>query len=78
MLTRAQLRMGRAAIGLSSRELSKISGVSANTINRYENGADALSSTLETLRRCLEKEGVAFIEENGGGAGVRLKNREQL
>jgi len=29
------------------------------------------------LRRALESAGVEFIDENGGGPGVRLKKRQQ-
>ncbi len=28
------------------------------------------------VRRALEAAGVEFIDENGGGAGVRLRNRQ--
>jgi hypothetical protein len=28
------------------------------------------------VRRCLESGGVEFIDENGGGAGVRLRRPE--
>ena len=30
-------------------------------------------ATLDVVRRCLEVAGVEFIDENGGGPGVRLK-----
>jgi hypothetical protein len=33
--------------------------------------------TLTELRRALEKAGVEFIPENGGGAGVRLVKRKR-
>jgi hypothetical protein len=31
--------------------------------------------TLEAIAAALKKAGVEFIDENGGGAGVRLKRR---
>jgi len=34
-----------------------------------------LSKNLEAIERALEKAGVEFIDENGGGPGVRLKHR---
>lgn len=67
--------MARAALGWSVRELAAKAGVTANTVSRYENGADALGKTLARMRRALEEGGVIFIEQNGGGPGVRLKNR---
>lgn len=76
MLTRKQVKMARAALDWSVRELAKRAGVTANTISRYENGSDALNETLMKLRRVFEAEGVVFIPENGGGAGVRMRHRE--
>ncbi|HKJ60532.1 MAG TPA: helix-turn-helix transcriptional regulator [Hyphomicrobiales bacterium] len=65
--------MARAALQWGVRDLATHSGITANTISRIENGADAKVSTLETLRQTLENAGIVFIEENGGGPGVRLK-----
>lgn len=70
-----QLRMARAAIGWGVRELGKKAGVAANTVTRIENGADAKQSTMDKLQRILEAAGIEFIEENGGGPGVRLRRR---
>ena len=73
MITREQVRMARAALGWGVRDLAARAGVTANTVSRYENGADALGETLLRIRRALEAGGVIFIDENGGGPGVRLK-----
>ncbi len=67
--------MARAALGWGVRELATKAGVSANTVSRYENGADALGGTLLKIQRVLEQGGIIFIDENGGGPGVRLKKR---
>jgi len=72
-----QIKMARAAIGWGVRELAKKAGVTANTVTRIENGADAKQSTMDRLQRALEAAGVEFIDENGGGPGVRLRRREQ-
>jgi transcriptional regulator with XRE-family HTH domain len=71
-----QLRMARVAVGWGVRELADKADVTANTVTRIENGADAKQSTIERLRRALEAAGVEFIEENGGGPGVRLRKRQ--
>ena len=71
-----QLKMARAAVGWGVRELAKKAGVTANTVTRIENGADAKQSTIERLQRALEVAGVEFIDENGGGPGVRLRKRQ--
>jgi transcriptional regulator with XRE-family HTH domain len=72
-----QLKMARAAVGWGVRDLAKKAGVTANTVTRIENGADAKQSTIDRLQHALEAAGVEFIDENGGGAGVRLRKRHQ-
>ena len=72
-----QLKMARAAIGWGVRDLAKKAGVTANTVTRIENGADAKQSTIDRLQQALEVAGVEFIDEDGGGPGVRLKRRHQ-
>ena len=69
--------MARAAVGWGVRELAKRAGLTANTVTRIENGADAKQSTMDRLQQALEAAGIEFIEENGGGPGVRLKKRPQ-
>ena len=75
MITREQVKMARAALGWGVRDLAAEARVSANTISRYENGADALGETLLKIERALKKAGVIFIDEDGGGPGVRLRKR---
>jgi transcriptional regulator with XRE-family HTH domain len=65
-----QLRMARAAVGWGVRELAEKAGVTANTVTRIENGADAKQSTIDALQRALETAGVEFT--NGEQPGVRL------
>jgi len=47
-------------------------GQAASSVNELKK-ADAKHSTIIALTKALEAGGVQFIEENGGGAGVRLK-----
>ena len=65
-----QLRMARAAVGWGVRELAEKAGVTANTVTRIENGADAKQSTMDALQRALEAAGVEFT--NGEQPGVRM------
>ena len=65
-----QLRMARAAVGWGVRDLAKQAGVTANTVTRIENGADAKQSTMDALQRALEAAGVEFT--NGEQPGVRI------
>ena len=70
----AQIRMARAALGWGVRELAKRAGVTANTVTRIENGADAKQSTIDALRTVIEAAGLELIPPNGGGPGVRFRN----
>lgn len=70
----AQLRMARAALRIGVRELSAMAGVTTATITRYENERGGmLADTRDKIQAALEASGIAFIPENGGGVGVRLR-----
>jgi len=75
MVTREQVKMARAALGWGVRDLAAKAGVAGNTVSRFENGSDALGETLRKIRRVFEEAGITFIDENGGGPGVRLSKR---
>ena len=50
-----------------------------NTVRRAELAERETSMTAANelaLRRALESAGVEFIDENGGGPGVRLRRRQ--
>lgn len=70
-----QCKLARTAIGWGVRDLAEAAEVSPDTVARLERGDELRSETLLKLRRTLEKAGVEFITENGGGPGVRLRKR---
>ena len=73
-MTPAQCRAARALIGISQDELVAASGVAKGTVAAFELGQrQPYARTLDAIRSALEDAGVEFIEENGGGAGVRLR-----
>jgi transcriptional regulator with XRE-family HTH domain len=73
MITGTQLRMARAALKLGVRDVAAAAKVSPATVTRIESDQPANASTLAAIRTALEAAGVEFIEENGGGPGVRLR-----
>ena len=75
VLTPAQLRAARALIGWSREDLSKHSGVGANTTKDFEiNNSDPKLGTVQKWRRALEAAGVKFIDaDDQDGPGVRLR-----
>jgi transcriptional regulator with XRE-family HTH domain len=64
--------MARTALGLGVRDLAKLAGVSPDTIARLERGETLRQGTVTEIQGALERAGIQFIPENGGGAGVRL------
>lgn len=75
-LTPAQCRAARALLGWGQRELEEKSGAAKKTIADFEAAnRSPRADTLARLRKALERGGVDFIPENGGGAGVRLRAR---
>ena len=72
-----QLRAARALTGLSQAEVAEAAGVSVPTLKRAESGGPikVTKETIAQIAKALEKAGVEFIPENGGGAGVRLAKR---
>ena len=71
-----QVKAARALLGWSQEELARAADVSIPTIKRLEAQKGELGGRSETgdkIRQSLQKAGVEFIEENGGGAGVRLR-----
>jgi transcriptional regulator with XRE-family HTH domain len=75
-----QIKAARSLLGWSQDDLAEHSGVSKPTIGRLESidtddPVGGRPETGEALVAALEKAGVEFIPENGGGAGVRLAKR---
>jgi transcriptional regulator with XRE-family HTH domain len=74
VVTSAQVRMARAALNWSVRDLAAATGLHRNTISNIETGRyEGDFETLKAIEAALRREGVEFIDENGGGAGVRYK-----
>ena len=79
-LTSAQIRAARALIRWSAEQLAKHTEVGVTTIRRAELTASVTKLTRvndQAIRRVLEAAGVEFIDENGGGPGVRLRSAQQ-
>ena len=78
-LTSGQLRAARAFLRWRAEDLARESAVGVATIRRAELAENETSMTAANdmaVRRTLEIAGVEFIDENGGGPGVRLRKRQ--
>lgn len=74
ILTGPQCRAARALIEWPREEVSRLSGVEVALIAEFEiKQADPGDAAKRRLRQALEDGGAVFIDENGGGVGVRLK-----
>jgi hypothetical protein len=75
-LVSGQIRAARAFLRWSAEDLARMSSVGVTTIRRAEltDSTTALTTANnEAIRRALENAGVEFIDDNGGGPGVRLQ-----
>lgn len=79
-ITGSQCRAARALVELSREEISNFAGVDVDTIRNFEQGVSAPDDeTNRRIQHAFEESGALFIEENGGGIGVRLKlNRKEV
>ena len=78
-LTSGQIRADRAFLRWRAEDLARESTVGVATIRRAELTEAETSMTAPNdlaIRRALEAAGVEFIDENGGGPGVRLRKRQ--
>ena len=76
----ARFRAARALIRWTAEDLSRQSAVSLRTIRRAELAERDTSMTSPNdlaVRRALEVAGVEYLDENGGGPGVRLRKRQR-
>ncbi|GHD20781.1 multiprotein-bridging factor 1 family protein [Tianweitania populi] len=80
-LTSDQVRAARALLQWDQKKLAEKSGVSLATIKRLEPVSGPIKAnrvTIAALKRCLQEAGIEFIDENGGGVGVRLRSPKKL
>ncbi len=78
-LTSGQIRAARAFLRWSAEELARKTMLSVATIRRAELVEGETSMTAANnlaVRNVLESVGIEFIDENGGGPGVRLRDRQ--
>lgn len=80
--TRLNPRLTKAARALlewQQGDLAEASGVPKPTVSAFEaRGGEAKLTTMNNraLVEAFEKAGLEFIPENGGGAGIRFRDRK--
>jgi len=74
MIVPAQCRAARGLLAWSQQQLADAARVGVVTVRQFEAGAaQPRNATMEVIERALTGAGVIFVEENGGGPGVRLR-----
>jgi DNA-binding XRE family transcriptional regulator len=75
-LSPTQCRAGRALVKMTQSDLAAAAQVAKKTIADFEAEVRTpYRRTIAALQQALEAAGVEFIPENGGGVGVRLRDR---
>jgi transcriptional regulator with XRE-family HTH domain len=78
MITPGQCRAARALLNWSQQDLAAKSGIGIVTVHQLEAGTNQpRRATIDVVRRAFEGAGIEFIDENGGGPGVRLKKKDK-
>ena len=80
MITAAQLRAARVLLGIDQRQLARLSGLSAPTIQRMEASETMVRGNVDSLVRLIavfDAAGIEMIDDGAAshsqGRGVRLK-----
>lgn len=76
-MTPAQCRAARGLLKWNQDDLAREAKVSVVTVRNFENEKSTPQrATLDVMGRCFEAAGLEFIPENGGGAGIRFRERK--
>ena len=79
MVTGAQIRAARAALGWSVNILAEKAGVASKTISRFEE-VDGVppsrSSTLLDVKSAIEAAGIEFTGSPGNNPGIIIKTED--
>jgi hypothetical protein len=80
-ISSAQMRAARALIRWTALDLARASKVGVATIRRAEVVDGEIPVTLANeaaIRRAFENAGLDFVEDNGGGQGVRFRKPQMF
>jgi predicted transcriptional regulator len=77
-ITPGQCKAARALLELTQGELADAATLGLSTIVDFEKQRRQVSVVaIRAIRHALAARGIEFIDENGGGHGVRLRKRHQ-
>ena len=77
-LTPEQSRAARGLLDWSQEQLARASHLGVSTIRDFEKGRRVPTrNNIRAMEEAFERAGVIFIDQNGGGPGVRMKRIPQ-
>jgi predicted transcriptional regulator len=78
MVTPREVRAARAFLGWTRQRLADRAIVSLNSVIRLEQGVvDPRASTVNAIRRALERGGIEFLSLQETGEGIRVRQRRK-
>jgi DNA-binding XRE family transcriptional regulator len=73
-MTPSLCRAARALLGMNQTELARAAELGLSTVVDFERERRHVSlEAIDSMRAVFERAGIEFIEENGGGVGVRYR-----
>jgi DNA-binding transcriptional regulator YiaG len=77
-ITPGQCKAARALLELTQGDLAKAANLGLSTVVDFERKRRQVSiAAVQAIKDALAARGVDFIDENGGGPGLRLRRRHQ-
>lgn len=75
LMSPPQCRGARALLDMTQPQLASLASIGLSTVVDFERQRRLVSDdAVRKMQEALERSGVVLISENGGGAGVRLRN----
>ena len=77
-ITADQCRGARALLDMTQPQLALAAELGLSTVVDFERSRRPVSrEAIRAMRTALERAGIEFIDENGGGPGLRLRRRHK-
>lgn len=76
MIGSVQSRMARCALKWGIRSTAEKAGVAASTLQRLEADENIHVNNLSKIINAYKTAGVTFLEDDGNGPGVRVRQKD--
>ena len=74
MISPNQCKAARALLGWTQEQLAVTAGIGISTVREFELGQrKPIARNRQAILDAFSAAGIEFIDENGGGLGVRLR-----